>query len=100
DLKRDFADPDSPGVGTEFVTSSISSGGDGVDQSDFHRTILAEGPHVRFANGQRGYLSCRIAPDGWTTDFRVADRVETPGGTVSTRASFVVEAGHPGVQVA
>lgn len=100
DLKRDFADPGSPVVGTEFVTSSISSGGDGVDQSDFHRTVLAEGPHVRFANGQRGYLACRIAPDGWTTDFRVADRVETPGGTVSTRASFVVEAGQPGVQVA
>lgn len=100
DLRRDFADPASPVVGSEFVTSSISSAGDGVDQSNFHRTILAEGPHVKFANGQRGYVACRVGSKTWTTDFRVADRVETPGGTVSSRARFVVEAGHPGVQAA
>lgn len=100
DLTRDFADPDAAPIGTEFVTTSISSGGDGADQSAFHRTILSESPHVRFGNGQRGYLSCRVTPTEWTSDFRVADRVETPGGTMTRRARFVVESGTAGVQTA
>lgn len=100
DLKADFADPSSAPIGAEFVTTSISSGGDGADQTTFHRTILAEGPHVKFANGQRGYVSCRVTDEAWTADYRVADRVETPGGTVTSRARFLVQNGIAGVQAA
>jgi len=100
DLKLDFADPGAPALGTEFVTTSVSSAGDGVDQSAFHRNILAEGPHVKFANGQRGYVSCRITDRTWTTDYRVVDRVSVPGGAVTSRTQLVVESGVAGVQVA
>ena len=56
DVKADFDDPDSPTVATEIVGTSISSDGDGVDTSPADTTMLAENPHIRFINHQRGYV--------------------------------------------
>src|SRR5699024_9707968 len=39
DLKRDFYDPDSPVVGSEFITTSISSKGDGQDETQWGQKI-------------------------------------------------------------
>lgn len=98
DLKLDFTETKSPTVGAEFVGSSISSEGDGVDIDDWGRTILAEGPHLRFMNHQRGYVSCRVTRTEWTTDYRVVDRVSDRTGTVSSRARFTVQDRVPGIQ--
>ncbi|RKN08414.1 alkaline phosphatase D family protein [Streptomyces radicis] len=98
DLKLNFDDPGSATVGTEFVGTSISSGMDGMDHDEDGLTLLAENPHIGYHNVQRGYVSCRITPDEWTSDYRVADRVTTPGGRMSTRARLVVENGRPGIQ--
>jgi phosphodiesterase/alkaline phosphatase D-like protein len=98
DLKLDFAAPQSPTVGAEFVGTSISSEGDGTDIDAWGRTILAEGPHLRFMNHQRGYVSCRVTPSEWTSEYRVADRVSDGEGTMSTRATLTVQDGVPGVQ--
>ncbi|MFF0341793.1 alkaline phosphatase D family protein [Kribbella sp. NPDC004875] len=100
DLRVDFADQSTPAVGTEFVTTSISSGKDGVDADATGRALLAENPHVKFQNVQRGYLSCRLDRTHWTSEFRIVDRVTTPGGTASTRATLVVEDGRPGTHLA
>ncbi|MBC9727846.1 alkaline phosphatase [Streptomyces sp. TRM68367] len=100
DLKLDFTDPGSPTVGAEFIGTSIASGMDGVDQDEAGRTLAAENPHVRFHNFQRGYVTCTVTPREWTVDYRVADRVTTPGGTVTTRTKLVVEDGRPGIQPA
>ncbi|MGP4115415.1 alkaline phosphatase D family protein [Streptomyces sp. 4N509B] len=100
DLRLDFDDPDSPVVGTEFVGTSISSGMDGVDHDPGGLTLLAENPHIRFHNFQRGYVSCVATDTEWTAEYRVVDRVTTPGGTVSTRGTLVVEDGRPGIQTA
>ncbi|TCM39541.1 alkaline phosphatase [Kribbella sp. VKM Ac-2568] len=100
DLKPDFDDPSSPVVGSEFVTTSISSGKDGVDVDTTGRALLAENPHVKYQNVQRGYLSCTLDRERWTSEFRIVDRVTTPGGTPSTRATLVVENGVPGVNQA
>lgn len=100
DLKQDFADVDAPVIGSEFITTSITSTGDGTDQSTWGDTILAECPHLKFHNAQRGYVSCEISGDAWTADYRVVDRVSDSGGTVSSRARFVVEEGKAGVQTA
>ncbi|WP_234320233.1 alkaline phosphatase D family protein [Streptomyces sp. SBT349] len=100
DLKLDFEDPRSPTVGSEFVGTSITSGMDGMDHDEGGLTLLAENPHIRFHNFQRGYVSCRITREEWTADYRVADRVTTPGGRMSTRARLVVEDGRPGIQTA
>jgi phosphodiesterase/alkaline phosphatase D-like protein len=100
DLKLDFADPASPTVGSEFVGTSITSGRDGMDIDPSGQTLLDENPHIKYCNFQRGYVSCTITPELWHSDYRVADFVTRPGGTMSTRTNLVVEDGHPGVQQA
>ena len=98
DLKKDFSDPRSTTVGTEFVGTSISSGGDGADMLPAVQAYLPENPHVRFYNNQRGYVRCVVTPDKWQADYRVLDAVTKPGAPIRTRASFVVENGRPGAQ--
>lgn len=97
DLKQDFSDASSRTVGTEFLGTSISSGGDGADMDALGHTWLAENPHMRFHNVQRGYQVCRLRRDEMQTDYRVVPYVRRPGGPVSTRASVFVEKGRPGV---
>jgi alkaline phosphatase D len=98
DLKTDFDNPVSPIVAAEFVATSISSGGDGRDTTARTAAILAENPHLKFYNGQRGYLRCVVTEKSWTTDVRVVPFITRPAAPIGTRASFVVQAGVPGVQ--
>ncbi|MEP7271492.1 MAG: alkaline phosphatase D family protein [Acidobacteriota bacterium] len=99
DLKPDFDRADSPVVGTEFVGTSITTGGDGSDHRPNTPLVLSKNPHIKFFNGQRGYVRCAVNPKTWQTDFRVVAAVATPNNEVSTRASFVVEDGRPGAKV-
>ncbi|HWJ56489.1 MAG TPA: alkaline phosphatase D family protein, partial [Vicinamibacterales bacterium] len=84
-------------VAAEFVGTSITSGRDGIEISPRNQAILPENPHVKFHNGQRGYVRCTIGRDRWTTDYRVVPFVSRPGASVETRASLVVENGRPGI---
>lgn len=96
DLKPEFYREDSPVVATEFVGTSITSGGDGSDVRPTTASVLSENPHIKFFNGQRGYVRCSVTPQRWQTDFRVVGTVSKPDAPISTRASFVVENGKPG----
>ncbi|MCT2585506.1 alkaline phosphatase D family protein [Actinophytocola gossypii] len=98
DLKADFDDPDSATVGAEFLGTSVSSGGNGQDQDDWGRTWLAENPHMKFHNSQRGYARCHLTDTHWRTDYRVVPYVDRPGAPVGTRATVHLEAGNPGIQ--
>lgn len=98
DLKADFDKENSPAVGAEFVGTSISSGGDGADTQSSTAQRLAENPHVKFFNAQRGYVRATLTPERWQTDYRVVAAVTRPDAEISTRASFVVENGQPGVK--
>ncbi len=100
DLKADFADPKSPTIGSEFVGTSITSGGDGSDSNPQAAAAFSRNPHLHFYNAQRGYVRCAVTPEQWQSDYRVVDYVSKPGSPVKTRASFVVEAGRPGIQKA
>jgi alkaline phosphatase D len=60
------------------------------------RPVLAENPFVRFHNDQRGYVRCDLTPQEFRADYRVVPFVTREGATIGTRASFVVEDGHPG----
>ena len=100
DLKANFDDQSSETLGVEFVGTSITSGGDGADTSPNNEAVKAENPHIKFFNGQRGYVRCRLTSEEWRTDYRVLPFVKQPGAPVYTRASFVVEAGNPGIQPA
>ncbi len=93
DLVRDFGDPESPVVATEFVGTSISSGGDGYDCGAPGAARLAANPHLRFFNSQRGYVRCTVTERLWRTDFRVVPYVSRPGAPVRTRASYVIADG-------
>jgi alkaline phosphatase D len=98
DLKADFADPGSATVGVELVTTSVTSGGNGSDTTPATDVQLAENPHIRFANTQRGYLRARLSRQELQADFRVIPFVTQPGAPVSTRQSFRVDAEQTGLQ--
>ena len=100
DLRVDDRKPETPVVATEFIGTSITSGGNGVDRPQGLDTLLAENPCVRFHNRQRGYIRCTLTPGAWQSDFVVVEDILKPGGRARTRASFVVEAGRPGARPA
>jgi alkaline phosphatase D len=58
---------------------------------------LARNPHIHFFNAQRGYVRCSATPERLVADYRVVPWVTRPGAPIETRASFVVEAGRPGL---
>jgi alkaline phosphatase D len=91
EIKARFDDPGSRVVGTELVTTSITSNGDGSEQRPETQGVLADNPHVKFFNNRRGYVRTTITPDTVTADFRVVPYVSRPGAPGETRASFVIE---------
>jgi alkaline phosphatase D len=60
----------------------------------------ARNPHLHFRNNNRGYAKCTLTPDTWTTEYRVVDTVEQPASPCRALATFVVENGRPGAQLA
>ncbi|MEV7670138.1 alkaline phosphatase D family protein [Streptomyces sp. NPDC088752] len=97
DLKADFRDPASRTVGTEIVTTSITSGKDGADRPSNHDKLMRANPHLRFFNGRRGYVKVSLGRESARADFRTVPYVTTPGAPLTTAASFVTEAGNPGL---
>lgn len=97
DLRRDYGNPESPVVASEFTGTSITSAGDGSDMNDIGRRLLAANPDIKFFNAQRGYVRVELDKLLWRSDFRVIPYVRTPGAPVHTRASFVVQDRIPGV---
>jgi alkaline phosphatase D len=96
DLKIDFDNEKEAVIATEFVGTSISSGGDGVDKLETTDTMYSENPFVKFFNAQRGYVDCTITPKGWTSEYKIVPFVTKPGAPLTTRATFAVEAGRAG----
>lgn len=88
-------DLDGPAAATEFLGTSISSGGDGTADSPTRQAYLRNNPHFALMNQQRGYQLFDISPGEWRTDVKVLDRVQSPGGTLSTLARFVVTPDRP-----
>jgi len=100
DLVANFDGGDSRAVATEFVGTSIASGGDGTATPRNRDALMSENPFVKFHSAQRGYVRCQATPKRWQTDFQIVEYVTRPGAPLKTAASFVVEAGKPGVQQA
>lgn len=57
-------------------------------------------PHMKFYDGRRGYVKVTLTPDSARADFRTVSAVTTPGAPLATAASFVTEAGSPGLKPA
>jgi alkaline phosphatase D len=96
DLVADFDGLGGRVVASEFVGTSISSGGDGTAAPKDLDRLLADNPFVRFHNAERGYVTCDVTPKLWRTQFRTLSYVLRPGSPIQTRAAFVVEPGRPG----
>ncbi len=96
DLKVDFDHANDPAVATEFVCTSISSGGNGLQFVKNHAELLSENPFVKFQNSERGYVRCTVTPEEWRSDFQVVEYVDKPGAPQICRGTFVVEDGKPG----
>lgn len=99
DLKLDFNNPRSPIVAAEFSGTAISSGGATPAAAARIQEAVKEQPHIRYYEGvKRGYVRCTVEPTLWRADLRAVASIATPESTVATDASFVVEAGKPGIQ--
>ncbi|KAA5833508.1 alkaline phosphatase D family protein [Saccharopolyspora hirsuta] len=93
EIKRTHDEPDSPAVGTEFVTTSVTSGGDGDDGGN--EDVLAENPHVKFYANRRGYVRTKFTEGELRADYRVLAKVSEKDAPAETAKSFVVEDGKP-----
>ncbi|WP_083707087.1 alkaline phosphatase D family protein [Intrasporangium flavum] len=95
-----YLDYDNPGevVGSELVTSSITSGGNGYDSPTGQHPWAAWNPNLRFWTNLRGYVSTTITPDAMTARFRCVPVVTTPGAEAFTRAEFVIDDGVRGLR--
>ena len=85
-------------LGSELVTSSITSGGDGYDAPTGAHPWAAWNPNLKFWTNLRGYVSTTITPDTLAADFRCVPAVTTPDAAVFTRRSYVIEDGVRGLQ--
>jgi alkaline phosphatase D len=96
DVTRNALQPETPTIATEFVGTSITSGGDGSERWPQLTNYETAAPNMKFHHNRRGYVRCEITPDRWTTDYRAVPFVTRPGADVSTVARYVVEEGRAG----
>ena len=96
-LKADFADPASETLATEYLGTSISSGGDPATVTTVYGPT-ADNPHLVLQNNQRGYIRVEVTPERWQAEFRVSDTVLRPDAPLYTLATFVTEDGKPGAR--
>lgn len=98
DVKKDFDDPASPTLASEFVCTSITSTN---WHHDRNQETLADNPHIKLYEGRyRGYSLCTLTNEQMTTDLRVVNDVRTPELEAHTLKSYVIEDGVPGPQLA
>ena len=84
-------------VASEFVATSITSGGDGADTRSGNDRLLADNPNLHWTNDRRGYLVCEATRTAWTGHYRVLDAVTQRGLPVRTAGRWAVEAGKAGL---
>jgi alkaline phosphatase D len=101
DLKRNFLDPASPTVATEFVCTSIASAflDEFIPLIEANLGPQSRNPHILFFEGRhRGYTLCEVTPERWRADFRIVERLTDPASAVRTAATWAVDAGVAGAQ--
>lgn len=100
DLRTDYYDFTGPVIGSELVTTSVTSGGSGGGTPP-SSSWRANNPHIKYWQDQRGYVRATVTPTQLTAEFMVV----TPS-VLSTTASlvvdrrFAIQAGSPGLQPA
>jgi alkaline phosphatase D len=103
DVLRDFDDPVSSVVATEFGGVSISGVG---PWAPVMKANMPNNTHVRYIEGDdlrggvnvHGYTTCQVTAEEITTELRALDNVKLEDSNISTIATFVVTNGVPGAQ--
>jgi alkaline phosphatase D len=96
----DYRRLDGQPVATEFMGTSISTNGDPGNGRFVRYGDDPANPHIVFRNNDRGYVRCTLTPDLWTSEFRSVSTVLQEEATASTLATFAIENGRPGAQLA
>lgn len=98
ELHADLRAREGPGVAAEFVTSSISSGGDGTDRwAQVTDAALTAQPQVRWHSARRGYVSCTVEAGAWTSEYRVVPYVSRPDAPLETPTRWRLSHGQGGL---
>lgn len=95
ELRVDDFKMDTKVIATEFVTTSLSSGGNGSEATNTANKYKSNSPFVKFFNAERGYILCELTPEKWISHYKVIDEVLKPGGKTQIRASYQVNTGDP-----
>jgi alkaline phosphatase D len=96
DIKQDWNNPNSRTIASEFVGTSITSGG-GLNAQ--YTELIKQNPHVKLIETeQRGYVLCTVTPQTWRVDHRCIEDagILSPDSQLATARSFIVENGRPG----
>jgi alkaline phosphatase D len=79
-----------PGIGTEFITTSVSSTG---RVPAALQPVLTGFPTIADAElFHRGYVRHTVTPTTWTAQYRIVDDVTNPESAVSTWRTFTLPA--------
>ncbi|MFC5268701.1 alkaline phosphatase D family protein [Kribbella qitaiheensis] len=95
-LVADYNNPASAVIGSELVTTSVTSSGDGDGATAI--PDVGTNPWLKFYNNRRGYVRTTISPTQLRADFRAVAKVSEHDAAASTVKSFVIEEGRPGLQ--
>jgi alkaline phosphatase D len=86
-----------PGVGVEFIATSISSAAPALPP-EFAGAVGALFPDMLAAEFvHRGYVRHTVTPERWVAEYRIVTDATDPASDVTTWTSFVVDAGVPDV---
>lgn len=96
ELHMDGQRPGDRPIATEFVATSITSGGDGEDQRRSTIAIQQENESLKWHNSQRGYVICDVTSDQWISEYKTLDKVSSRGGQMRTRKRMAVQHNRPG----
>jgi alkaline phosphatase D len=97
-LRGNYYDHAAPLVGTELVTTSISSYNNDAAPS---AAYLANNPHVRYVSNKRGYVRATLTPGQLTAEFvAVSDALQADPTKVTSSVArrYAVLDGVPGLQ--
>ena len=90
------SEPEGPAVATEFLASSISSGGDGTPVTPtIQEYLTGNNANLALANHQRGYQLFDLAAGELSVDVKVMTGVQAPGGEITTLARFQITPERP-----
>ncbi|MEC3977630.1 alkaline phosphatase D family protein [Amycolatopsis sp. H20-H5] len=98
DLRQDYFDHSDPIIGSELVTTSVTSNSDGA--ADPSAAWYANNPHVKYCRGKRGYVRVTTSQAQLRAAFvTVSDtsQADLSKVTIATDRSYVVQAGKPGL---